>query len=750
MKLYLDCESVGLMGPTKLVQFAIDDGPVQFIQLPRGWEADSKTRCRLAALIGYLDEPTTCFVAFNAAFDLFHIYRLAHRLHGLEYDSPERPVMPFKCKVLDLQIPAMLKSPLAPFAFNRGSGKSVALLRRIPVEAQEYVSELVCQRLKPLLPSSFKLNVSAHKVPKQPKLVTLGFNVDGRLSLKGLMQEYGIPTIKLAEVWPLPEKGSEKPWLPYPDPAVHDPIEAQCDMILRGPRDSGFYRYSELDILYLKVLYEKLGRPEPDYNSDNVHNIAYLRYYGFDLDKKELESAAGYYRERVERIEAKISGVNLRSSTERLALLKPHFPIIASTSKKVLATLAGDDSEGARLCRDILDYGPSRQRLLQIEKVRECRTGKAHPTLRVMGTATNRMAGEAGLNWQGIGAVDEVFEDELPDYQNDEQLNEIDEEMEELATAAEERKVKVGLRNAILTPCVGDWSSFEVVIAATVYDDKQLQADLDAGVDLHSMASVASHPKVVAEGLTYDQFRAIYKDHSHPRHHEIDKIRKQMKAVVFGTFYFASAMKVAEVLGLADYEGQQVLDRFYNRYQGIGRYRKEIEARFITADTERWSKGCIEKMESHVTDLTGFERHWTFEKGVAEALWSLGNSKSIKTGLSGQVVRTQAKGPQSYDMAITSACLGSAIAIQAAVSRQAGNMKIQATGSSLTKKLASEIWNRLRVPTLSCHDELIVPHHPNYSWGSYSALVDRCVKEAHSIVPRVSFSYAPTTRWSDK
>jgi len=223
-----------------------------------------------------------------------------------------------------------------------------------------------------------------------------------------------------------------------------------------------------------------------------------------------------------------------------------------------------------------------------------------------------------------------------------------------------------------------------------------------------------------------------------------------MKAVVFGTFYFASAMKVAEVLGLADYEGQQVLDRFYNRYQGIGRYRKEIEARFITADTERWSKGCIEKMESQVTDLTGFERHWTFEKGVAEALWSLGNSKSIKTGLSGQVVRTQAKGPQSYDMAITSACLGSAIAIQAAVSRQAGNMKIQATGSSLTKKLIARVWNKLRVPLLNIHDEAFAPHHPNYSYSTYSNVLNDYVSEAREIVPRVKFDYAPTTRWSDK
>jgi len=755
MNLYLDVESVGLMGPVKLIQYAIDDGPVTMIPLLRGWEYDPFTRNLLSAVYRIIDSPYTVFVAFNAAFDLFKLYNLRHRLMGHEYDSPERPVMPFKCKVLDLQIPAMLKSPLAPFAFSRSGGKSVALLRRIPVAAQEIVATRVADILKPLLPQSFELGVGIHKVAKQPNLVTLSFNVKGRLSLKGLMAEYGLPTLKLAECWPLPEKGVEKPWLPYPDPAIHDPIEAQCDEVLRGPKDSAFYRYSELDIIYLKVLYEKLNRPEPDYNSACVANIAYLRYYGFDLDYKALEEAKRYYGRKVAEIEQALQGVNLRSSTDRLALLQPHFPIIASTAKKVLKVLAEEDSEGGRLCKMIMDYGPARQKLLQIDKVLECRTGKAHPSLRVMGTATNRNAGEGGFNWQGVSSCDEVLGYELID--NDlgdipEQI--LDEEFEQAGEEAEQiqeaRKEKVGLRHAILTPCVGDWKSFEVRIAAKVYDDPALQEDLQAGMDMHTMALVTSHPKALAEKLTYEEADRIYNDKTDPRHSEIVKWRKGMKAVVFGIFYFASMMKVAEVLNIPDHEAQIVLDRFYKRWPGIQRYRAEIERRFITADTESWSKGSVARMDTLQSDLTGFERRWEFEKSVAVALWGLGQTNKIKTGLAGTVTRTAAKGPQTIDNAIVSACLGSAIAIQAAVSRQAGNMPVQATGSSINKMLQETIWEQLRVPTLSLHDELVVPHHPNYSWDSYSKAVNKYVESVQELVPMLEFDFGRVERWSQK
>lgn len=756
MNIHVDTETVGLNGHVKLIQYAIDNGPVQFIILFKGWQNSPETRAELVQFFSLIDRPAATFVGFNVAFDLFHLYRLQHQLSNYPLDSYERPVRPFRCKTLDLQVHAMMNSPLSPFAFNRAGARSVALVRRIPKVAQEYVADLVTSKLKGLIPQSFGLGVGVHQVAKNKELVTLSFKVEGRLSLKGLMREYGVPTINLADVWPLPDKGSEKPWLPYPDPIVHDPIEAQCDEIMKQP-DHAFYKYAKLDIVYLQMLYEKLGRPKPDYNSACCHNQAYLRYYGLDIDRAELLKAESYYGSKVEEIERLIAGVNLRSSKERLELLQPHFPLIASTSKAVLKELAKEESEGGKLASAIVNYGPARQRLLQIQKVKESRTGKAHPDLRVMGTATNRLAGASGLNWQGIGAVDKVdqsiFDEErIDDLPETDTINDLNDEIDELIeeSVQKDEKVKVGLRHAILTPSVGDWSSFEVVIAASVYDDPQLKADLRAGIDLHSMTTATAHPEALRANYSYEKIVEAYNDESHPDHHKVTGWRKSMKAIVFGIFYFASVQKVAETLGVTEMEGQKVLDRFYNRYHSIGEYRRKIEQRFITCDVESWTRGSAQRMSTEQFDLTGFKRSWKFEKSVAVALWELGCSRSIRSGLSGKVIRTQAKGHQTIDMAITSACLGSAIAIQAACSRQAGNMPVQATGSSINKMLQAVIWERARIPTLSIHDELIAANTVEFDWSTYSSLVTEYVQAAQAVVPMLKFDYKQTERWSDK
>lgn len=741
MILFHDSETVGLQGSAKLHQYAVDGGPVRMVPMFRGWENNEETRKELFKLLDLIDRPDTVYCGFNTAFDLFHLYRVKHRLLGYEYDSPERPVMPFRCRTLDLQVHAMQKSPLAPFAFNKGGARSVALVRRIPKVAMEFVSNLVCEHLKPIIPQSFGLKVGIHKQAKRDDLVTLSFQVDGRLSLKGLMKEYGLPTIALDDVWPLPEKGTEKAWLPYPDPQVHDPIEAQCDLILAQP-EHDFYRYSKLDILYLKVLYEKLGHPEPDYNSELCHNMAYTRYYGFAVDKAALADAERFYGDKVSFIEHQIQGINLRSSKDRLELLKPYFPLLASTKKSVLKHLAANETgRGAELAEAMVEYGPSRQRLLQIQKVAECRTGRAHPDLRVMGTPTNRMAGTSGLNWQGIGAVDE--------YEIDTEIDEMDELPEELVeawnSADDYDKQKVGLRHAILTPCVGDWSSFEVMIANAVYNDPQLNEDLKNGVDLHSMGTVNWHPMIKKLGVSYEEFKEGYENNV-----RWDKARKGIKAVIFGSFYFCTAHAVSNALGILESEAQTILDGLYDRYRGMKRYRAAIEADFLTADPGRWSGDSVKRMKRSMVDLTGFERHWNFEAAVAELMWELGNSKKIRTGIGGKIVRNVTKGPQSIDMAVTSACLGSAIAIQAAVSRQAGNFKIQCTGATLNKKLQAELWTRLRVPTLQIHDELVSCDHPHFNFDSYSSIVDAFTEKTREIVPMVKFKYGKTERWSDK
>lgn len=709
-KVYFDSESVGLCGPAKLVQYSIDDGPVQFIPLYRGWERNQETRDRLTKLFRLLDDPEVLFIGYNTAFDLFHLYRTMHKLEGYEYDSKERPIQPLRCKVLDLYVASCDHSPLAPFAFSKGASRSIAAVRRIPRRVAGVVASRVEEVLRPLLPRVVELKRHEKEVKGNKNLVTLCWTLDGRMSLKNLMQVYGLTTLKLQELWPLPPKGSEKPWLPYPDPEVHGPVELQCDTIMSDPTNP-FWKYAELDIWFLKILEEKLGFPTPDHHSTCTHIVAYTRYYGYPLDRGVLEATRVEYKKKIEKAEKTLEGVNLKSPKQKLELLRKYDPLIASSSKKILKIVAESDRPSAVPAKAMMDFTAYTQRLLQVEKVLECKTGRAHPTLRVMGTRTGRMAGEAGLNWQGIPQA----------------------------------KKGIGIRAAMGAAAVGDWSQFEVAIAAAAYPDDMIQYDLDHGIDAHTMNAVLMQPEAKKRGWSYEQMKHLVDSGDETA----AALRKATKPATFGLQYFCQAPKVAETLGITLGQAEEALGAYYARYQGFARYKKRIEDETETADTEHWSRDSVKHMAREVIDMTGYRMRWDFEAAVAEALWQLGGT-GIQTGVEGSIIRTPEKGMQTYDGAVKSALLGGAIAIQAAVSRQRGNALVQATGANLTKMLAATIWKRFHTPTSNVHDELVFAPHTNFDNAGIQACIEEFTTQWKPRIKSLFFDYKPTRVWADK
>ena len=251
---------------------------------------------------------------------------------------------------------------------------------------------------------------------------------------------------------------------------------------------------------------------------------------------------------------------------------------------------------------------PAANAYFKLKRLWKAGLAKLTPDLRVMGTATNRMAGTSGLNWQGIGAVEEaedIFDEPLEDYAEENELpNELLDAWRE-NEQAEIHKTKVGLRQAILTPMVGDWSNFEVRLAAKIYEDEQMLDDLKQGLDVHSMLTRVAHPSIKGKGITYEEFEK-------KRHDDLflANCRKEMKAVVFGSFYFCTAHSVANTLGIEEREAQQILEDIYSRYPGMKRFRSMIEEMFCTADKETWEERSVGKMKTELTDLTGFTRRW--------------------------------------------------------------------------------------------------------------------------------------------
>lgn len=708
MKIYLDTETVGLCGPVKLIQYAIEGDAVQFIPLPRGWETCAWTRGEVERLWDYLRNPKTLFIGFNTSFDLCHLYKTFHRWKGLPYDSQERPVNPFRCKVLDLQTHAIRNSPLSPFAFSKRGARSIAAVRRIPRVVAGVVRGAVESRLKPLLPSVCELKCSEHEVPGRKELVTLSWHTDTRLSLKNLMQVYGLPVLKLNEVWPLPPAGTEKPWLPYPT-EIHEELEPLCDAIL-SDRTLPFWTYARLDIEYLRVLEQRLGNPQPDHHDTCTHAVAYTRYFGAPLDRSVLERTREAYRGKVAAAQEALAGVDLASPKQRLALLRQHDPLIASSSKKVIAALADSDRPSAPIARAMIDFGMFTQRLNQVEKCLESRTGRAHMDFRCMGTRTGRMAGSAGLNWQGICKA----------------------------------KKGIGIRAAVETAAVGDWHALEVILGANVYQDEAMFYDIEHGIDPH--ASTASLlPGAVSKGFTYEDILAGYKAGDPVK----TALRAAGKPCNFLLQYFGAAPKLADTTGMSLAEAEKFVERFYQKYSGFGAYRKRMEKECITADTEHWSRESVSRMADSITDLTGYTIRWGFEKQVAMQLWALGGS-GIRTGRDGTVTRTPEKGPQTYDGAVRSALLGGAIAIQNAVMRQRGNAAVQSLGSNLTKMLMARIWDKYRMPCYNVHDELVFVLHTNFNYAILQKEVDEFTTEWLQKLRFIRFDLKEAKTWSEK
>ena len=111
--LFLDVESVGLCGALMRIQYALNDGPIVFLDYPFD-DTDANQ-----ALLAHLYDPNVLLVAYNAGFDVFYLYKWLHKsICGYELNSPQRPVKPFACNVLDLQIPCLLHGPFKNFAFS--------------------------------------------------------------------------------------------------------------------------------------------------------------------------------------------------------------------------------------------------------------------------------------------------------------------------------------------------------------------------------------------------------------------------------------------------------------------------------------------------------------------------------------------------------------------------------------------------------------------------------------------------------
>lgn len=143
--------------------------------------------------------------------------------------------------------------------------------------------------------------------------------------------------------------------------------------------------------------------------------------------------------------------------------------------------------------------------------------------------------------------------------------------------------------------CNADAKAAEVRVYAAYSHDPNLIRALNDGMDPHSFfAGMVFNPDVVLEGVersmrkvvmdtigiddehswSYDDFnnRSNFKD-TDPRYaKQLDKLRKNIKRVVFGILYGASKYKISSIVGISNEQAQAIIDVLEKMFPSIPHY----------------------------------------------------------------------------------------------------------------------------------------------------------------------------------
>ena len=699
MKLYLDVESAGLKGPLNLIQWSIGR---EKIILNRPFQDD------LTWLYSQLFDPNVCMVGYNIGFDLWKLYQ-----HF-------KPSTPFNCTCLDLYNHALIGEPLKRYPFR---GKAVIVIKAVHLSVVDEVERIVTEKLKYTVPSTAQIYCKRSK-DKMEGFITLAFSIRLVMKLKELMAKLlGEKTLNYEDCWVLPIR--EKKNTPEIISEEERKSIVHCwqenEWILDNPKSNAWI-YAKKDIEYLwkleNWLIEQGNTLDEDVNDSATHIVAYTKYHGFSVDVDAAKKLKKETEETLELLE-EMAGINPRSPKERREALTPHIlpllPEIPSFDKKHLKLLL--DSEllqpaGVPIAEALIKYGSLSQLNKQLESFVR---GKLYPDFKIIGTATNRMSGRGGVNYQGVS-----------------------------------REGKI--RKLVLASQGGDFDSLEIGIAASFFHDEQMLADLDNGVDLHTQTACL----LDLIDIGYDEAMIIKNNKGHLRHYEIKEARQKAKGINFAILYFATSHKISEILNCEPEEADEIInEKFFGHYPQLKRTREKYYKNIVTADTINWDKRSIRKMVDKVVDACGNERWLIVERELAAWLWEKGrdiakeavrNSENVPP----EVIRKEHKGEQTIENAIYSALLGAAIGIQNTLYRQCGNFPIQSTGAHFTKKLMQRIWEEHRIPMMNIHDELLIPRGYEEKYLEIKETVRKFVEENKKVIKHLSMGWNLCKTWADK
>lgn len=724
-KVFLDTEGCGLTGPTCLIQYAVDDGP---IQLHSVWTTPVKDTMELIEWICNQE-----VIGFNLAFDWFHFQQLYTCLSLLRDKHAEPDILEYasiEAKARDVDICLKPKSALDLFLHaKKGPYQSLmeredVRIKRVPVAIAYMLAEELERSVH--LPDIYFARRSDKNAPKWKVM-----DIEEEESFKDVVLTFAptsalkalcIDALKLnpddvmyfADV-SLPKKA-------YPEELGYAPFALA--LAPKGPVTGDWkgawpekisnhithWAYNELarkyaakDVELTRELYKFFGSPEMgDVDSILACSVGAIRWRGYrvDLDKiRNLKAMAV----------GRMMGTPIAPNAVR-AWIEPDLSdeeksVLTDTKKVTLEAIAeGPEWDGhpaQAKAKAVLDARSAQKEIELYDKL--LIAGRFHASFKIIGALSGRMSGADDLNPQGIKATDEV-----------------------------RSCFPLAWDGQILTG--GDFSGFEVVLADAVYNDPDLHRDL---TEVKPCTNCAATGKKNGEtckvcggkGKGTKKIHGLFGQHvfTDLSYDEIvesagakDDLYSKAKRAVFAMLYGGEGHTLKERLGVDLETAEKAYIAFTTKYKQVGAARRKV---FDAMCSMRQPGGIGTEVvwaepADFIETIFGFRRYFTLENKVCKALFMLANDPPEEwLAIKIKVVRRDRV--QTAGGATRSALFGAAFAIQAQNMRSGANHVIQGSGAFLTKVLQTMIWNLQptgihpwEVMPMNIHDEINCPTKP--------------------------------------
>jgi len=578
--------------------------------------------------------------------------------------------------------------------------------------------------------------------------------------------------------------------------------------------------YAYDDIVYTRALCRYFDNPEPgDDDSELACMVGAVRWHGFEINETGIQKL---YADAWHKLQA--SPININRPSEVRAYITECMDemealvLEQSTKKAVLQDISKDcfteeehntectrcsgtgnahdtkclrcdgkgriDASGktefdesggikvgnhpaAQRARQILDIKTAAKEVELYQKLLYAK--KFHPDFNVIGTLSTRMSGGSGLNAQGIKHDKSV-------------------------------RAMFPLKWDGMVLSGGDFDSFEVVLAAAVYKDKDLFNALTNKVDckdclhgkecekcggtggvgkfncMYCQTSADGNPNGLREcrlcggkGWFRKKIHALFGMAMFPpatydQVIESDGTSHDMytsgKTGVFALIYGGDWTTLRRKQGLDEETAKAAEQNFFDMFPGIPKARKRIIDMFQSMRQINGKQIIWNDPEDEVTSFLGFKRSFALENMVCKALYDLahnvpkawqGNNLKVK------VMRSMHKGVQTAGGAVSSALFGAAFGLQGANVRAAANHEIQSPGGQITKAVQRKIWdlqpsgvNKLLVAPFNIHDEIMVVNTPEMT-ERISKAVENEVVSYRDQVPLIGMTWnLEQENWAEK